>query len=166
MNRVVMCAALLCGMVNFAFAQPPSVNNDSAMCTFQDGKQMNVLYTDEATGGRQELPAGQLWTPGKTPMLLFTQAALAVGNSEIPIGAYSMYVIRQKDSWTMVLNKNVTAGSKYDEHQDLLRVPMQIGQVDRPEKQFRVLFGHLSPKVCSLRAYFGKTGSWLEFQEK
>jgi len=107
-----------------------------------------------------------LWTPGKTPMLLFTEAALSVGTSEIPIGAYSVYVIPQKGSWTLVLNKNVTAGSKYDEHQDLLRAPMQIGQVDQPEKQFRVLFGHLSPKVCGLRMYYGKTGSWMEFQEK
>ena len=165
MNRVAICAGLLCGMVNAGFAQQPSANNDSAVCTFQDGKQVSVLYTEESTAG-QELPAGKLWTPGKTPMLLFPEAALSVGNSEIPIGAYSMYFIPQKDSWTLVLNKNVTAGSKYDEHQDLLRVPMQIGQVSEPDKQFRVLFGRLSPKVCSLRMYFGKTGSWLEFQEK
>jgi len=165
MLRFVMCAALVCGMVTVGLAQQASTNNDSALCTFQDGKELSVLYTDEATTG-QELPAGKLWTPGKTPMLLFTQAVLTVGNSEVPIGAYSMYLIPQKDSWTLVLNKNVTAGSKYDEHQDLLRLSMQIGQADQSDKQFRVLFGHLSPKVCSLRMYFGKTGSWLEFQEK
>lgn len=165
MLRVVMCAALLCGLVNVGLAEQASVNNDSATCTFQDGKQMNVLYTDEATGD-QVLPEGKLWTPAKTPMLLFTQTVVSVGKSEIPIGAYSMYVIPQKDRWTLVLNKGVTAGSKYDEQQDLLRVPMQIGQVSDPDKQFRVLFGHLAPKQCNMRLYFGKTGTWVEFEEK
>lgn len=165
MLRVLMCAALLGGMVNLGFGQPASVNNDSASCTFQDGKQVSVLYTDEATGG-QDLPSGKLWTPGKTPMLLFTQVAVSVGDTEIPIGAYSMYVIPQKDSWTLVLNKDVTPGSKYDEHQDLVRAPMQIGQISDPDKQFRVLFGHLAAKQCSMRLYFGKVGAWVEFQEK
>jgi hypothetical protein len=59
---------------------------------------------------------------------LFTQSALSIGNSQIPIGAYSMYVIPRKENWTLVVNKNVEKGGKYDEHLDLSRVEMQIAQ--------------------------------------
>ena len=36
-----------------------------------------------------------------------------------------MYLIPGEDEWTLVINKNVTAGSKYDEGDDLVRAPMQ-----------------------------------------
>jgi Protein of unknown function (DUF2911) len=41
-------------------------------------------------------------------MFLFTSTPLDVSNSKIAIGAYSMYLIPQRDNGTLVLNKNVT----------------------------------------------------------
>jgi len=52
-----------------------------------------------------------------------------------------VYVIPEKHSWTLVVNKNVTAGSKYDEKQDLVRAPMQLGETDNPVKPPEVAFG-------------------------
>ena len=99
-------------------------------------------------------------------MFLFTQSALSLGNSQIPIGAYSIYFIPGKEDWTLILNKNVTEDSKYDEHQDLSRVEMQIGQISQPYQQFTVIFGHVAPKQCNLRMYVGKIGTWAEFKEQ
>jgi hypothetical protein len=99
-------------------------------------------------------------------IFLFTETPLIVGTSEIPTGAFSMYLIPDKKKWTLVINKNVTAGSKYDEKQDLVRIPMQIGHVDTPAKRFQVLFVHVSPKQCNMRIYNGSTGAWVEFKEK
>ena len=99
-------------------------------------------------------------------MLLFTQSELSIGNSHIPVGAYSMYVIPQKEAWTLVLNKNVTEGSKYEEQQDLLRVEMQVGQLSKPNERFSVFFAHVAPKQCNMRMYYGKVGTWVEFKEK
>jgi hypothetical protein len=98
-------------------------------------------------------------------MNLFTQVALLSGNSEIPIDAYSMYIIPDKKSWTLIINKGVVAGSMYDEHQDLLRVPMQIGHLSTMVG-FKATFVHIAPKQCNLRIYYGKIGSWVEFEEK
>ena len=99
-------------------------------------------------------------------MLLFTQAELTLAKTAIPVGAYSMFVIPGKNSWTLIVNKNVTAGSKYDETQDLVRAPMETGQLSSPEKEFSVIFGHMAAKQCSMRFYYGKTGAWTEFMEK
>ena len=64
------------------------------------------------------------------------------------------------------MNRNVTAGSKYDEKQDLARAPMQIGEIDSPVKQPQVLFAHIAPKQCNMRLYYEKTGAWAEFRER
>jgi hypothetical protein len=77
-----------------------------------------------------------------------------------------MFVVPEKNHWTLVVNRNVAEGSAYDEHQDLLRADMQMGQLSEPNKAFRLVFGHLAPKQCNLRIYYGKTGTWLEIQEK
>lgn len=99
-------------------------------------------------------------------MLLFTQAPLVADKTDIPMGAYSMYIVRGKDDWTLVVNKNVDAGSKYDKHLDVVRVGMLMGQLSEPQKEFTVFFGHTEPKQCNMRIYYGKSGTWAEFTEK
>jgi hypothetical protein len=99
-------------------------------------------------------------------MLLFTQAPLVAGDTDIPTGAYSMYIVRERDDWTLVVNKNVSAGNKYDKHLDLVRLGMLKGQLSEPQKEFTVLFGHTEPKQCNMRIYYGKSGTWAEFKEK
>jgi hypothetical protein len=48
-------------------------------------------------------------------MTLFTEAQLNFAGATIPVGAYTVYPIPAKDKWTLVVNKNVTPGSAYDE---------------------------------------------------
>jgi hypothetical protein len=54
---------------------------------------------------------------------------------------------------------------KYDAQQDLTREPMELGSVDEAERAVTMVLGHIAPKVCSLRLYYGKTGAWVEFKE-
>jgi hypothetical protein len=160
-----MFVLLAFGMAQSSAAQQASAKSSTATCSFQDGKQLTVRYDSDTIGGKKGPPEGRVWTPGGTPMFLFTQSALSIGNSQIPIGAYSMYVIPRKETWTLILNRNVTEGGKYDDHQDLSRVEMQIGQLSEPNNQFSLVFGHVSPKQCNMRIYVGKIGTWAEFKE-
>ncbi len=97
-------------------------------------------------------------------MFLFT-STLDVSNSKIAIGAYSMYLIRQRDNWTLVLNKNVNPERTYEEHQDLLRDAMEAGQLSASQP-FQLIFAHVGPKQCNMRIYQGKTGTWTELKEQ
>ena len=162
-----ICAVLLCSVLGFSkvFAQKVPPATTETACTFADGKQMSLRYTPPSEDSKEKLPMGEVWTPGGSPMDLFTQVDLSAGNSEIPVGAYSVYVIPDKKSWTLIINKGVAAGSKYDEHQDLVRVPMQIGHLSTVV-DFKATFVHIAPKQCNLRIYYGKIGSWVEFNEK
>jgi hypothetical protein len=136
----------------------------SVACTFQDGREISLRYDGGASVKKADLSSGKMWTPGEKPMLLFTQAELSIGNSQIPVGAYSLYLIPGKDHWTLVVNKKVDKG-EYDAQQDLVRVPMDEGQISNPQP-FSLVFAHVAPKQCNLRIYQGKTGAWTEFHEK
>lgn len=164
MFRIVLSLAVLYGLANVGLAQQTSANSQTTSCAFQDGMQLSVRYNSQAPKNNR-IPEGKIWSPGDKPMLLFTQVGIVIGNSEIPTGAYSMYLLPQRSDWTLVLNKDVTDGSKYDEQKDLLRIPMEVGQLSEPQP-FTVVFAHVSPKQCNLRIYSGKTGTWAEFKEK
>jgi Protein of unknown function (DUF2911) len=165
MHKLMMTAVLLFSLVAMAAAQNDPKSIPTASCSFQDGKQITVRYTNETSTSR-DLPSGKVWTPGGQPMLLFTEAPLVAGNTDIPMGAYSMYIVREKDDWTLVVNKNVSTGNKYDKHLDVVRMGMLMGQLSEPQKEFTVLFGHTEPKQCNMRIYYGKSGTWAEFNEK
>ena len=167
MRVSTLCAMLLCSTLYIgktsAQTAPPATAN--SVCTLADGKELSLRYNPASGNGKEKLPMGEVWTPGGSPMNLFTQVDLSAGNSEIPVGAYSVYIIPDKKGWTLIINRGVAAGSKYDEHQDLLRVPMQIGHLSTMVK-FKATFVHIAPRQCNLRIYYGKIGSWVEFKER
>jgi hypothetical protein len=136
------------------------------VCAFADGRQIKVEYNSSPAKREEEFHQGNLWEPGGSPMFLFTQTPLTLCSSVIPVGAYSLYIIAEKQSWTLVVNRNVVAGSKYDEKEDLVRAPMQIGQAEDTSKQLKVAFAQVGPKQCNMRLYYEKVGTWAEFREK
>jgi hypothetical protein len=109
---------------------------------------------------------GRVWLPGGSPMTLFTQVPLVLNHVELAVGAYSVYVIPNKKEWTLVVSKNVTSPKSYDEKQDLVRAPMDIGGVNSPPKQLQASFAHVAPKQCSIRLYYETIGAFVDFNEK
>ena len=164
MNRhLTISALLLSALLVPAVAQQAAVDS-TATCTFQDGKQISIQYDRSGSVKKTTLSSGKLWTPGEKPMVLFTQAELTVGNTDIPVGAYSMYLIPGRDHWMLVINKNVKPG-EYNPQQDLVRAPMDVAQISEPQP-FSLVFAHMAPKQCNIRMYQGKTGTWAELHEK
>lgn len=166
MFRLATCTlTMLCVLVRPGLTQTASPNTANATCTFQDGKQINVRYNPVSIAGKDKLPEGKVWTPKKVPMLIFTQVGFSIGASHVPIGAFRLYVIPRKDTWTLIVNKDERAGSPYDDQQDLLRTEMQTAEAEQGYKQFKVVFAQVAPKQCNMRMYYGKTGTWAEFKE-
>ena len=166
MRMLAVCVVLVSQLTLCSVGQQAVPDQTAAAsCIFDDGKQIKVQYDHSAAKAEEELHRGKLWEPGGAPMILFTQTAVNVGSSVIPEGAYSLYVIPEKQTWTLVVNRNVIPGSKYDEAQDLVRAAMQIGEIDIV-KQLKVVFAHVAPKQCNMRLYYEQTGAWVEFRER
>ena len=129
-------------------------------CNFDDGNQVSIQYSPKV---KEQPRNGRIWAPGIT---MFVQTPLELGNSNISLGAYSIYLIPEKKEWTIIVNKNVTAGSAYNSAQDIARAPMEVGEIPEPVKTLQLSFAHMAPKQCSLRVYYQKVGAFVDFKEQ
>jgi hypothetical protein len=143
-----------------------SDSQESAQCTFEDGKQMVAHYNKLSVGKNDQPPMGKPWAPGGKAMTLFTEAEVSLSGKSIPTGGYTMWTIPGKKDWSLIVSKNTSAGSAYDGAQDIARAQMDGGMLPDGEKEFKVFFGHLGPKVCELNIVYGKVRAWVEFKEK
>ena len=164
--RAVLLSLLLspCFLSQPLAAQSGGAQTSTTTCNLDDGRQVYVRYVPVATS-KEKISNGKPWAPGGTTMTLFTEAQLTLGSSTVPIGAYSVYPIPAKDHWTLVVNKNVTAGAAYDDKQDIARAPMETAQVAQPSDALEVAFAHVGAR-CTLRIYIGKTASFADFTAK
>ncbi|MGC2193386.1 MAG: DUF2911 domain-containing protein [Terriglobales bacterium] len=170
MRTILACAVLLCDvlLVPVIVAQQPSQASDSesAICAFEDGKQLTAHYNPIPAGHSDGPPLGKVLMPGGSAMTFFTETDLGFGDGDIPIGGYTMYVIPGKKEWILIVSKNTTVDAKYDEKQDLARATMTTGQLSSPADKLAIYFGHTGPKKCEINIDFGKTRGWVEFREK
>lgn len=169
MRRLLVLILLWAGMAIYspiARAQQPESLSEAGVCTFSDDKQMTMRYTPVTYDKKNLPPQGKAWAPGGTPWALFTEAPLVINNKDVGTGAYNVYLIPEKNTWTMVVSKNVTAGAPYDESQDLVRAPMETEKLPELQKTLSLYFGHIAPKKCSLRMDFGMLRTTVEFAEK
>src|SRR6266571_4219485 len=108
MRRLTSLAGLVCLFSVASFAQ----DSQTAYCDFTDGGEVSMRYNPAV---KDEPRNGRVWSPGIT---LFVQVPLTLGGSEITIGAYAVYLIPDRKNWTLIVNKNVTAGAVYNSSQD------------------------------------------------
>ena len=161
--RFVVNIFFLFALAAAASAQD-SEPSSTATCNLEDGRQVYIRYNPVTTKA-ERAPNGKPWTPGGAPMTLFTEAPLTFGGASIPVGAYTVYPIPAKDKWTLVVNKNVTPHSTYDEKQDIARSAIETDQVSQASDTLEVAFAHTGEK-CTLRIYFGKAASFALFTAK
>jgi hypothetical protein len=165
-RKTVYLADLIVLVAGAVWAQQNAAAPGTATttCTFDDGKEISVRYYKKVKAS-EKLPTGKLWTPGNKPMYLFTQTDLNIGDTTLAPGAYALYLMPEKDNWTLIVNRDVDRGQPYDEKQDVVRTTLQLGQLSQPQP-FQLVFGHVGPKHCTLRVYLGNIGTWAELREK
>jgi Protein of unknown function (DUF2911) len=146
-------------------ADPPDPTA-TATCDFDDGKEITAKYDSSVMGTKDQPRNSKIWLPAGSPITLFTQVPLILNHAEIPVGAYSVYVIPDRREWTLIVSKNVASPKTYDDRQDLVRAPMELGGVNSPPKQLHLSFAHSGPKQCSIRLYYETTGAFVDFTEK
>ena len=159
----------------FALGQTSTSTNPgpaTATCDFSDQQQLAVEYQKLELGkkdkdflGRQ-VPFGKVWEPGQQPLTLFTNSPVSIDGTNVPVGAYTLYLIPDKKEWTLVVSRNTNKSAAYDPAKDLVRAPMQIGQLPSPEPGFSVYFAHTGPKECTMRVDIADIRAWVPFEQK
>lgn len=166
MRRVGYGVVLLFLLGRAVYAQTENTSlAEMAACTFSDEKDLSLRY-DHTAAPKKDLTFGKVWAPNDVPLALFTSTPLVIGKTDVPVGAYTIYFIPDKNAWTIIVSKNVTAGAKYDESQDLARAPMEVEKLPAAADQLSIYFGHIAPKICNMRLDYGKVRVSTNFTEK
>ena len=171
MRRFVSLFAIFTTLfvAHLAFAQGEA-STGTATCNFDDQKQLVVEYQRIMLNSKKstaaQVPFGKVWAPGGKPLTLFTNTPIEVGSRNLPIGAYTMFVIPTSKQWTLIVSKSTDMSGAYDQQQDLVRVPMQSGELPSPEPGFSAAFEHIAPGECNIRFDLEKTGHFVTFQSR
>jgi hypothetical protein len=142
----------------------------TATCNFDDDKQLVVQYQRAPINPKkalaQQVPFGKVWAPGGKAMTLFTNTAIQIGAVNLPIGAYTMFVIPKGGQWTLIVSKSTDTSGNYDDQQDLVRVPLESGELPSEEPAFMLSFAHIAPQQCNIRIDVAKTGHFTDFLKR
>jgi hypothetical protein len=106
---------------------PPRVEGQPAPAALT----VAIDYGQPHVRGRQvptELAAeGTVWRTGaNSATTLTSDVDLLIGGTKVPKGAYSLYTIREKGSYFLIVNANTGQwGTEYDASRDLARIPLR-----------------------------------------
>ncbi len=172
MNRTIG-SSILAGLLllaGTAFGEETTANATAA-CNFDSTQQIAVQYQRITVDAKKkvfgkEVPYGKVWAPGEKPMTMFTNTPVTIGGKELPMGAYTLFLIPEEKAWTLVVSKSTDTSGKYDEGQDLARIPMQYGELSSPESEFTVYFAHVAPDQCNMRLDLQKARAWVAITKK
>lgn len=86
------------------------------------------------------VPYDKVWRTGANEATsLKVEKDITIGGKKVPAGSYTLYTIPGKESWTLIINKETGQwGTKYDEKQDLVRVPMKVETLKDAVEQFEI----------------------------
>ena len=109
-------------------------------------KTARIIYGRPQLKGRplSELtPAGKLWRTGanEVPEITFYKD-VKLGKTTIKAGSYSLFTIPEKDSYTIIINKdiNVSGSSTYKEENDVARLKVPVTEGDEALEAFSMVF--------------------------
>jgi hypothetical protein len=106
------------------------------------GAKVTVDYGRPSMRGRKVfggiVPWGEVWRLGANAATqLITDHDLVIGDTTIPAGTYSLWLIPTASEWTLIINKQHGQwGTEYDPAQDLARIPVTVTALSEPVEQF------------------------------
>ncbi len=119
-------------------AGSPHVKVDWAV----DGADISITYGRPYLKGRVvgesvEPMEGRVWRLGADEAtILTTERDLMIGETHVPAGQYTLWVLDRGDTWDLIVNSQTGQwGTSYDQAQDFARIPMTVTETNTPADQ-------------------------------
>lgn len=136
------CTVLLaCSSFAQTIPSPPETATVSL-----NGKSITVKYGAPSMRGRKIMgelvPYGKVWRTGANEATSFvTEGNLKIGSTSVPAGNYTLYTLPGASQWQLIVNKETGQwGTKYDQSQDLARIPMKSEKLSSPQERMSISF--------------------------
>jgi hypothetical protein len=170
---ILMFTALL-GIAAILIAQDkkPLSPPGQATVTFADGKTVTIDYSRPSMRNRkifgELVPYDQVWRTGANAATsLKTDVGLDIGGTTVPAGKYTIYTLPGMNSWQLIVNKETGQwGTKYDQGQDLARIPMKVSQRSAGLELFTISFDKTGGDSATLKLEWENTIASVEVKEK
>jgi hypothetical protein len=156
---------------------------------YSGGKWIEITYSRPVLRGRTAIfgtaadygakvsDGNPVWRAGANQTTrLSTEVPLVFGGKTLPAGEYSVFVALKPGAWTLVFSKQPfqqkydpkntteTWGSyNYDQSQDVLRVPMEVGTSPHSVEQFTIGFVDMTQAGGKLAMWWEKTVATVAF---
>jgi len=156
----------------FAQNKQPLSPPAQATFTFADGKTVTVDYSRPSMRNRKIfgglVPYDQVWRTGANAATsLKTDVDLNIGGTKVPAGSYTVYTIPGMSSWQLIINKQTGQwGTKYDQSQDLARIPMQVSQRPSGLELFTISFDKTGGDSAMLKLEWENTIASVNVKEQ
>lgn len=124
---------------------------------------VRVTYSRPQANGRaifgDLVPYGKVWRTGanEAPEVKFYQD-VTIDGKKLAAGTYSLFTIPEKDSWTIVFNKDLDywGAYSYNEQQDVLRASAPAKSLDQPLEAFSIQFEEGAGGTAVMHLGWGK----------
>ena len=146
-KSMLLVAVLLASALPL-MSQQKRVSPHETISAVVDGGRVTITYgrpytKDSRTGETRKIwgglvPYGEVWRLGADEATtLITQKPLMFGETTVPAGTYTLYMLPQADgSAKLIVNKQVGQwGTQYDEKQDLARIDLKKEVLEKPADQ-------------------------------
>ena len=140
-TAVLSLAALT---MTIACAQQKPLSPPEQTSVTIDGKTITIKYSAPSVRGRKIfgglVPYGKVWRAGANEATsLSTTGDLDINGLRVPAGNYTLYVMPEANSWTLIVNKQTGQwGTEYNQSQDLGRVKMNVTKSSAPAEMYKM----------------------------
>jgi hypothetical protein len=158
--------------LGMAQGKPPLSPPAQATLTFADGKTVTINYSAPSMRNRKIfgglVPYGQVWRTGANAATsLKTDVDLNIGGTNVPAGSYTLYTVPNQNYWTLIVNKQTGQwGTKYDQSQDLARIPMKVEQRSSPQETFNISLDKTGSDTAVLKLQWENTVASVDVKEQ
>lgn len=86
------------------------------------------------------VPYGDVWVTGAHSATSFEiDKDFIINDQEIPAGKYALFTIPDKESWTIIINKNWDQhlADEYDQKEDVIRVSITPAQLEQVQERLK-----------------------------
>jgi len=169
---LVLLTVLIASVSLLAQQKPVLSPPGEASVKFDDGKTVIIKYSRPSMRGRkiygELVPYGKVWRTGaNSATSLTTDTALDIGGAAVPAGNYTLYTIPGEKAWQLIVNKQTGQwGTKYDEEQDLARIPMKVSQLPSALEEFTISLDKTGARSATLKLDWELTGANVNITEK
>ena len=166
MRKFIFCAIAIVALLSVKaqtiktpFPSPPqTIKQDFGISS------IDLSYSRPGVKGRKVfgdlVPFGKVWRTGANNATTINFADdVTIGNAKIPAGKYGLLTIPNKDSWAIIISKqvDVTNPADYKQESDVVRVNVKPMAMRDKIETFTMQFANVTSSTCELQMMWENT---------